>query len=750
MSRLFKILTLGFLTGLLGLILSPILFDLEKNIGLDLLFKLRGSRKVPSDIIIVAMDKATSDKLHLPTDPGKWPRCLHAELIANLLREGARVVVFDIIFDNATEYDTLFARAIANASNVVLCEWIKKETIPLSDKKGGKAGEVGIEKLESPTSILAQAALALAPFPLPKTPIRVSQYWLIKTGGLDAPTLPVVAFQIFALDVYDEFLQLLKEAAPSLSEKLPGDRNAIIEAKNVENVILTLRNFFESNPLIAEKILDKLKNENSVSIAPKKKQLLKSFIKMHQGPISRYLNFYGPPRTISTVPYYRMLQTESETTFNKKMHDVKGKAVFIGLSEQLRPQHKDGFHTVFSQTSGLALDISGVEIAATAFANLLEDMPVKPLGLFANLTSVFVWGLVIGSVCMLLSPVISALSSSILGVLYVSAAYYQFKHTAVWYPLVVPLMFQVPFAFFGTVLWKYFDKNREEKNVKKAFGYYLPDNVVDQLIKNRSTIKTEAQIVYGTCLITDAERYTTLSETIDPQVLSNFMNEYYNVLFKPVRQYKGTVSDVIGDSMLALWSTTEPDTAIRNNACLAALSIAKAIYQFNQSSGSFQLPTRIALHSGHMSIGNIGAIDHYEYRPIGDIVNTVSRLEGLNKYLGTYVLASEEVLKELNDFLTRELGKFLLAGKSKPIVVYELLSLVEESTEKQRKLCATFEKALNAYRRQSWDAATDIFYESTKISKHDGPSIFYLELCKKYRDNPPGEIWDGLVHVNNK
>jgi len=724
------------LTGLIGLILSPILFDLEKNMGLTSLFKLRGPRKVPPDVIIVAMDKATSDNLHLPTDPTKWPRYLHAELIINLLRQGASVVVFDIIFDHETNHDNLFAKAIAHAGNVVLCECLKKETIPLSDKKGGKAGEVTIEKLESPASILGQAAVALAPLPLPKTPIRVSQYWLIKTGALDTPTLPVVAFQIFALDVYDEFLQLLKEVAPSFSEKLPGDRNVIIESKNVENIILTLRNFFESNPLIAEKILDKLKNENSVSLGPKKKQLLTSFIKMHQGPISRYLNFYGPPQTISTVSYHRMLQAQKETTFNKKKHNVKDKAVFIGLSEQLRPQHKDGFHTVFSQSSGLALDISGVEIAATAFANLLEDMPVKPLGMLANLTSVFLWGLAIGSMCMLLSPAISALSSSVLSVLYVSVAYYLFKHTA--------------FAFFGALLWKYFDKNKEEKNIKKAFGYYLPDTVVDQLIKNRSTIKTEAQIVYGTCLITDAERYTTLSETIDPKILSNFMNEYYNVLFKPVRQYKGTVSDVIGDSMLALWSTTEPDTALRNNACLAALSIAKAIYQFNQSSGAFQLPTRIALHSGHMSIGNIGAIDHYEYRPIGDIVNTVSRLEGLNKYLGTCILASEEVLKELNGFLTRELGKFLLAGKSKPTVVHELLSLVEESIEKQRRLCAIFEKALNAYRKQSWDEAIDIFYESTKIKKDDGPSIFYLELCKKYRDNPPGEMWDGLVHVNKK
>jgi adenylate cyclase len=63
----------------------------------------------------------------------------------------------------------------------------------------------------------------------------------------------------------------------------------------------------------------------------------------------------------------------------------------------------------------------------------------------------------------------------------------------------------------------------------------------------------------------------------------------------------------------------------------------------------------------------MGAMDHYEYRPIGDIVNTATRVEGLNKYLGTRVLASEEVIHQLDGFLTREVGTFLLAGKSKPL-----------------------------------------------------------------------------------
>ena len=202
--------------------------------------------------------------------------------------------------------------------------------------------------------------------------------------------------------------------------------------------------------------------------------------------------------------------------------------------------------------------------------------------------------------------------------------------------------------------------------------------------------------------------------------------------------------------MLAIWATAQPDSALRTQACLTALDIAGVVQRFNQSHDNLKLPTRIGLHSGYMLLGNIGAINHYEYTPIGDIVNTASRIEGLNKYLGTRIVLSEEVLYQLDGFLTRELGKFLLVGKSKPVVVYELICRIGESSEQQRRLCAIFNIALNAFKMQSWEEAIKGFNESMEINGEDGPSIFYLKLCEKYKENPPGEMWDGLVSLDNK
>ena len=214
-------------------------------------------------------------------------------------------------------------------------------------------------------------------------------------------------------------------------------------------------------------------------------------------------------------------------------------------------------------------------------------------------------------------------------------------------PLIVPVGVQIPLLCFGAVLWKYIDTNRERRNIREAFGYYLPDAVVDQLADSVAHVKTGGQLVYGICLFTDAAQYASLAETMDPQGLGRFMNAYYAAVFEPVRRRGGIVSDVIGDAMLAIWAAAEPDATLRKQACLAALEIADAVDQFKHTSGTLELPTRIGLHAGPMLLGSIGALDHYEYRAVGDMVNTASRVEGLNKFLGTQILVSAECCNSL-------------------------------------------------------------------------------------------------------
>jgi len=755
MSRLTKGTLLGVAIGIVGIITSstPVGLHLEENFGLEILFRLRGHRTPPPDVIVVSIDKESADLLDQDPDVANWHRSLHARLTETLAERGAAVIAFDVFFEEYTnlEGDLAFAEAMRKANNVVLCERLQSEKVFLTDIRGRPAGEVRVARKIPPIPLLADASVASSPYPLPKVPVKVSRDWTFRdtVGDTPVPTMPVVAFQLYALPAADDFLRLLEEVFPARAEKLPRSGEELVRSMGVGGMIREIREIFEKEPLAEKKMLDALNGLPPDPADPKKRRILRSLIHLYGGGVSKFLNFYGPVRTIPTIPFYRALALGgTERLGNPAPGEVAGKVVFVGSSESRQLSQKDGFYTVYTEENGV--DLSGVEIAATAFANLVEDMPIRPLPFPYHAATLIAWALGVGILSFVLRPAFSIPGVAALSLLYLGAAEYGFAVAGVWYPVVFPLVFQAPLLLLGAVAWNVVDLQRQRKHFRRAFEQYLPVHVVDELAENVSGLQVSTRLVNGICLATDAEQYTSLAESLDPKDLAGFMNRYYEAVFDPIKRRGGMVSNVVGDSVLALWLTARGDTAPLTNACQAALEISGAMREFRQSQDKIALPTRIGLHSGEILLGNIGAGHHFEYRPVGDIVITATRIEGLNKYLGTRILVSREVCSVENGFLTRDLGMFLLAGKSNPVNVHELVSRLEESGPMQRACCARFSEGIEAFRRQSWDEASRIFHATLKIHEGDGPSLFFLDLCTRYSRNPPGDSWDGVVHMSSK
>jgi adenylate cyclase len=314
----------------------------------------------------------------------------------------------------------------------------------------------------------------------------------------------------------------------------------------------------------------------------------------------------------------------------------------------------------------------------------------------------------------------------------------------------MPVLLQVPLAFFGAVVWNYQDVNKERQNIKRSLGYHLPKEVVDQIAKDVVHIETESQVVYGICLFADMERYTALSERLSPMDLGHLMNRYYESIFKPVKEQKGYISGVIGDAMLAVWATTSAEGSLRKNACRAAVEIKNELNLFNRSSNAPRLRTRIGIHCGQILLGHIGALDHYEYTPIGDIVNTAARIETLNKSLGTGTLVSDEIISQVDGFLSREIGTFKVVGKIKPVGIHELIGYTDECDDLKRQACAAFAEAREAFKHRSWEEASQKFHQVIDRFGADGPSAFYIKLCEQYQNNPPSESWNGVIRMEKK
>jgi adenylate cyclase len=331
---------------------------------------------------------------------------------------------------------------------------------------------------------------------------------------------------------------------------------------------------------------------------------------------------------------------------------------------------------------------------------------------------------------------------------YFGAAYAAFALGHHWLPLLVPLAVQVPLAALAALACNYLQLKRQRARVEDAFGYYVPRALVNRLAEQSVSAAANRQLIRGTCLFTDAEEYTTVSEALPPQELAALMNAYYGAMFRVVERYGGMVSNTSGDSMVALWADVSPDAGAHVNACRAALEIVDAVNAFNRDRGALQLPTRVGLESGEVLLGNIGAEQRFEYRAIGDIVNTASRLQGLNRLLGTRVLLSDATMAGVAPLRTRDLGKFLLRGKRTPIRVHELLGSGEVVDARTADLTAAFAAALAVFELQQWDAAVQAFAALALRFPDDGATAFYVRQSSAFRTS--SAAWRGAIAVAEK
>jgi adenylate cyclase len=736
--RLIRAAALGLLIAALGVAvgLSPPGLDLEEALGLRVLFALRGPRVPPPQVLVASIDRESAVALDLPSNPLKWPRTVHAELTDRLAVGGAAAIVFDVFFQDpgrTPEEDARFAQAIRRAGTVVLARHVARETLAVGGP--APAAQANIERLLAPLPLLAEAAAGTAPFLLPKVPARVSQFWTFKAGAGDAATLPAVALHLFARDAHAELVSRLERTAAGAARRLPPDGAALLAGRHLERTVALIRELAQGSAGPGE------------APGAGAARHLDALVRLYRAPDSLYLDFYGPTGTVPTIPLHRFLDRPDGSRVGP-LPEVRGKAVFVGVSGHPRLEQKDDFLTVFSDASGR--DLSGVEIAATAFANLLEGRHVRPLGAGAAAALLAIGGLALGAACQTLAPLGALAATLAAGAGYLALAHHRFAADGTWLPLVVPLLVQAPLALGGGMLWQYAGTNRERRAIRQAFAYYLPDPVIDQLLTSRAAVGSSRHLVSGTCLYTDAERYTTLAESLRPEALAEHMNRYYATVFEPVRRRGGLISDIAGDSALAIWAAAGADIDRRASACAAACEIDQAVGRFNREHPGLQLVTRIGLHAGELVLGHVGAMDHYEYRAVGDIVNTAARLEGLNKRLGTRVLASEEVLAGIDEFLTRCLGSFVLPGKSRPVVAYELVCPRRDARPEQVGRCEHFARALAAYRAQAWAEAAAAFAAVIEHHGDDGPSRFYLEVCGRCRDRAPDPAWDPVLRVEAK
>ena len=244
-----------------------------------------------------------------------------------------------------------------------------------------------------------------------------------------------------------------------------------------------------------------------------------------------------------------------------------------------------------------------------------------------------------------------------------------------------------------------------------------------------STSDARPRNCLAACAISDADGYTGIAEGMDPTHLVEFVNSYFKTLFAAVLGNGGVVADVKGDGVLALWTSEAPDVELRTRVCRGCLRMVEAAEHFNRAFPGRRLPTRVGADFGPIALANVGAFARFEYRAVGDTVNTCSRLEQLNKQLGTRVLVSEALARGVDAFLFRDLGDFTLRGKRTSLRVFELLGERSWVAQEQVLLCEHFARARSDYEAGRIDDAIAGFGALCARHPQDGPSRFFLRRC---------------------
>lgn len=317
----------------------------------------------------------------------------------------------------------------------------------------------------------------------------------------------------------------------------------------------------------------------------------------------------------------------------------------------------------------------GVFVHATAIDNLLRgEALVRPDGLMRLGIVGFVASL--AAVPALALPLAWAAASLafLLGG-WVVLATLLFQHM-----LALPLLESAGAAFLTFALllaFRFAVSDRDKRRIRQMFGLYLAPSVIERMIAAGQLPALGGERREMTFLFSDVADFTSMAEKSDPTILLAALNQYLEGVFDVVMTHGGLVMDFAGDGVLALFGAPAdlPDHAARAVACARAMDAFTE--QFRRDVAPTGLAfghTRIGLHTGEAMVGNFGAVRRLKYTAMGDVVNTASRLEGLNKFFGTRVCLSETTRAMSGDPDTRPLGRFYLKGKAQPIDVHQLLS----------------------------------------------------------------------------
>ena len=277
----------------------------------------------------------------------------------------------------------------------------------------------------------------------------------------------------------------------------------------------------------------------------------------------------------------------------------------------------------------------------------------------------------------------------------------------------------------------------------QSFSHYVPVDIVRDLLQSGSVAKPGGNRHEVSVMFCDVEGFTGFAEKVSPEVSVRTLTGYFEIFGRAIHNHGGVIDKFLGDGMMALFNAPSELENHPAEACRAALQARQGLAGIQPLEGDFVPRVRIGLHTCEALVGNVGTSERFSYTAIGDGVNLCSRLEGLNKIYGTWIIASSSTANAASGggFLWRLLDRVAVVGREEPLEIYELMGFVTEATMDQRRIAEIYPEAMHLYFRRDFEKASALFQSLASI---DAPSRVMLQRIASLQVIPPDANWDGV------
>ena len=247
--------------------------------------------------------------------------------------------------------------------------------------------------------------------------------------------------------------------------------------------------------------------------------------------------------------------------------------------------------------------------------------------------------------------------------------------------------------------------DRKQQWIHDAFSSYVSPNLVQHLLDHPDLLQLGGELRECSFVLTDMAGFTSLVEQTEPVKVVTLLNAYLEAMTRIALKHHGTIDKIVGDAVAVMFSAPipQPDHAQRAVACALEIDAFAVNFAAEQRRNGMALgDTRIGVNTGEVIVGNVGSRSHFDYRALGDAINTASRLESANRYLGTRICVGEATVAQCPDFVGRPIGTLLLKGKDIGVKTFE--AWPEEGRESP--LLIQYAAAFQALDADESDAAT--------------------------------------------